>query len=108
MATSKITSTEQSRIVGARKCIDALRRLEQSAESDVAEDTAAEFYAQRLADARSLVAALGPMTPEQEGAVAALAEYIHMSLSSGTPNLEPDGWLPLSAMTEAVAGGVEP
>lgn len=101
MATSKNTSTtEAAHIAGAQKCLDALRRLEQAAEAGDTGDTAAEYYAQRLSDARALVAALGPMTPEQEGAIAVLAEYIHMNLTTGTPNLAPGGWIPLSAMTD--------
>lgn len=91
---------EAARIAGAQTCLDALRRLEQAAEAGDPGDTAAEYYAQRLSDARALVAAIGPMTPEQEGAIAVLAEYIHMNLTTGTPNLAPGGWIPLSAMTD--------
>lgn len=92
---------EAGRIAGAQKCLDALRRHEQSAGAgDHPGDTAAEYYAQRLSDARAFVAALGPLTPEQEGAVAVLAEYIHMNLTTGTPNLAPGGWTPLAARTE--------
>jgi hypothetical protein len=103
MATAKNTSTtiEAARIAGALKCLDALRRHEQAAEAGDPGDTAAEYYAQRLSDARAFVAALGPMTPEQEGAIAVLAEYIHMNLTTGVPNLAPGGWTPLAARTEA-------
>ncbi len=95
---------EAARIAGALKCMDALLKLEHDATHAVewagSEQTAAEYYDQRLSDARALVAALGPMTPEQEGAIAVLAEYIHMSITSGQPTLESDGWIPLSAMTD--------
>ena len=63
-------------------------------------DTAAEYYAQRLSDARAFVAALGPMTPEQEGAIAVLIEFIALEFAGSTANLVPGGWTPLSAMTE--------
>jgi len=29
-----------------------------------------------------------------------LAEYIHNDIVSGTPNLAPGGWIPMSAMTD--------
>lgn len=103
MATSKNTSADRNqsaRIAGALKGLDALRKIEHAAETGDPGDTAAEYYAQRLSDARAFVAALGPMTPEQEGAIAVLAEYIHMNLTTGVPNLAPGGWRPLSAMSE--------
>ncbi len=103
MAASKNSSADcnqSARIAGALKCLDALRKLERAAESDNLDQTASDFYAQNLSDARALVAALGPMSPELEGAIAALAEYIHNNIVSGTPNLEPDGWIPMSAMTD--------
>ena len=93
---------EASRIAGALKCLDALRKLDQSADIDNSWQTETEFYAQRLSDSRAMVAALGPMTPEQEGAIAVLAEYIHVSINSGMPDLNPPGvWIPLSAMTDS-------
>lgn len=96
---------EAARIAGALKCLDALRKLEHDAthaiEWEGPEQTAAEYYAQCLSDARALVAALGPMTPEQEGAIAALAEYIATEIGGSAPNLAPGCWRPLSAMTEA-------
>ncbi|NJD35366.1 MAG: hypothetical protein FIA96_11135 [Betaproteobacteria bacterium] len=92
---------EASRIAGAIKCMDALRKLEQSAEFSVDSDpTIAGYYGKQLADTRALVSALGPMTPEQEGIVATLAEYIHTIATTGTPNIDPGRWLPLSAMAE--------
>jgi hypothetical protein len=93
-------TTEAGRIAGAKKGLDALRKLERAAETGTPGDTAAKYYAERLSDARAYVAALGPMTPEQEGAIAVLAEYLHMNLTAGAPCLEPLAWTPLSAMTE--------
>lgn len=91
---------EAARIAGALKCMDALRNLEQAAEKGSMEQTLTEFYAQRLSDARAFVADLGPMTPEQEGAVAVLAEYIHAVLNDCEPDVSPGRWIPISAMTE--------
>jgi hypothetical protein len=102
MATSKNTSTtEAARIAGALKCLDALRRHEQAVEAADPGETTAEYHAQSLSAARAFVAALGPMTPEQEGAIAVLAEYIATEIGGSTPNLAPGCWRPLSAMTEA-------
>lgn len=40
------------------------------------------------------------MTPEQEGAIATLAEYIHSGISGMVPDVSPGHWLPLAAMTD--------
>lgn len=94
------TTIEAARIAGAKKCVDALRQLEQAAEADHPSDnTVSGYYARRHSDACAFVAALGPMTPEQEGHVAVLAEYIHTFITTGQPNLAPRGWAPLSAKT---------
>lgn len=99
------TTIEASRIAGALKCMDALRQMKQSAESFISsgqDDTVEAYFAQRLSDARALVAALGPMTPEQEGAIAALAEYIHSAeIDGGVPDVSPGAWLPLAVITDA-------
>jgi hypothetical protein len=92
------TTLEADRIAGALKGLDALRQLERSAEKISHGATA--FYAQRLTNTRALVAALGPMTPEQEGAVAVLAEYIHSEIDGVVHDISPGNWVPLSAMTE--------
>lgn len=98
------TTVEASRIAGALKCMDALRQMKQSAESFISsgqDDTVEAYFAQRLSDTRALVAALGPMTPEQEGAIATLAEYIHSAeIDGGPPDVSPGAWLPLAAMTD--------
>ena len=99
------TTIEAGRIAGALKCMDALRKLErdskQSIEDDQVDRTVEEYFGQRLADVRALVAALGPMAPEHEGAIATLAEYIHSAIDGGTPDVSPGCWLPLAAMTTA-------
>ncbi len=99
------TTIEAGRIAGALKCMDALRKLERDSklciQSDRVDRTVAEYYGQRLADVRALVVALGPMAPEAEGALAALAEYIHSSMDGGAPHIAPGYWNPLAAMTEA-------
>lgn len=92
---------EAARIAGALKCLGALRQLEQSAENPNRDDTFAAYFAQRLTDTRALVAALGRMAPEHEGAIAMLAEYIHSEISGWTPNIAPRYWIPLAAMTDA-------
>jgi hypothetical protein len=40
------------------------------------------------------------MTPEQEGAVAVLAELIVQEIEDCVVNLSPGGWRPLSTMTD--------
>lgn len=92
---------EAARIAGALKGLDALRQMQQSAENDEPDDTSAKFYAQVQANVQAMVAAIGPMTPEQEGAFAVLAEYIHSEISGITPSIELGSWwLPQSAMTD--------
>lgn len=101
MATSKNT-IQQSRITGALAGLNALRKLEQAAKTiSNIDDTPQQYYDKRLTDTRALVAALGPMSPELKGAIAVLAEYVHMGITTGRPNLEPGGWVPMATMTEA-------
>lgn len=96
---------ETARIAGALKCMDALRKLERDSKRSIEDDrvdrTVEEYFGQRLADVRALVAALGPMAPEHEGALATLAEYIHSAIDGGSPDISPGCWLPLAAMTDA-------
>lgn len=100
------TTIEAARIAGALKCMDALRKLEHDATHAIEwkgpEQTVEEYFGQRLADVRALVAALGPMAPEHEGAIATLAEYIHSSIDGGAPDISPGCWLPLAAITDVV------
>lgn len=100
MATIKITSNSEGIRRGALAALEALRHLEASTEIVIPEQTAEGYYAQIINDCHTLVASFGPMTPEQEGAFTVLAEYIHMSNSTGLPNLEPGGWKPIASMTE--------
>lgn len=102
MATANTTSStrnQAARIAGALKGLAALRNMERAAENEDAAETAAEFYAKRQANVQAMVAALGPMTPEQEGTIAVLVEFIALEFAGSTANLTPGGWTPLSAMT---------
>lgn len=87
------------RIAGAKECIAALAKLEQSAENlpESAND-AAVYAAIHSGDAKTLIAQFGPLTPRQEGAFRMLAEYIHCLFTTGTPDL--DKWTPYVAHTE--------
>ncbi len=93
------TTIEAGRIAGALKGLEALRRLGRSTEYAAPCQTIEEFEERRLLGARALVSSLGPMTPEQEGIVAVLAEYIATEIAGSTPNLARGAWLPLSTMT---------
>lgn len=94
------TTIDAARIAGALKGLDALSKLDLAAQEGGLDQTVSEFYAQRLSDSRAFVAALGPMTPEQEGVIGVLAEYIHAVLNDNVPGLEEGEWTPLSAMTD--------
>jgi hypothetical protein len=88
---------DQKRI-GALDCIQALKKLEHSAENlPSSADAAGIYFSIQKYDAKAVSDAFGPMTPRQEGAFRAMAEYIHASITSGTPNL--DLWKPLVALT---------
>ncbi|MCK9380840.1 MAG: hypothetical protein M0P95_07205 [Sulfuritalea sp.] len=81
--------------------MDALRKLRTAGyDPAFSSETASGFYARRLSIARAFAAAIGPMTPEQEGAVSVLAEFIMQERDDCTVDLSPGGWLPLSAMTD--------
>lgn len=90
---------EQDRIAGAIECIASLAHLEHSAENLPESDDAAVFYNLQSADAAKLASLFGPLTPRQEGAFRALAEYIHAGITTGQPNLE--RWKPVVALTPA-------
>lgn len=98
-------STE--RIAGAKECIAALAKLEQSARNlpETANDGAV-FSSIQSGDAESLASLFGPMTPRQEGAFRTLAAYIHSSNTSGRPLLE--RWTPFVADTpDEIAAWIE-
>lgn len=86
-------NTNIERMAGAKECITALAKLEYSAENLPQEaDDAAIYAALQSGDAETLVAQFGPLTPRQQGAFMALAEYIHCSITTGVPDL--GRWLP--------------
>ena len=86
------------RMAGAKECLAALAKLEESAEKLPPEANDAAVYADiQSLDAEGLVAKFGPLTPRQEGAIMALAEYIHFNITTGRPDL--DQWLPFAAET---------
>lgn len=90
--------TDQKRINGALDCIQALKKLELSAENlPSSADAAGIYFSIQKYDAKAVSDVFGPMTPRQEGAFRAMAEYIHTSITAGTPNLEL--WKPLVALT---------
>lgn len=92
-------TVEAARIAGALKCVDGIHQLEQSSERAEPCATMAEYYAQRQADVRAFVATLGPMTPEQEGAFAVLAEFIYSGACVGD-DYPSSRWVPLATMTD--------
>lgn len=93
-------SAETQRIKGASACIEALKILEHSAENLPEEAFDLEpFFRIESNAGRAFARNFEPMTHVQEGAFRALAEYIHCSIVTGTPNLEL--WLPSVAMTPA-------
>lgn len=83
---------------GAKDCITALLALEHSAENlPPSANDGAVYAAIQSGDAKQLIAQFGPLTPRQEGAFRALAEYIHTTLTTGQPSL--DKWTPFVADT---------
>ena len=96
----RMTKADNLRVAGALKGLAALRAIEKAAKTFEPEESTVAFYNRRFADALALATALGPMTPSQEGAVVALGEYIHTCFTTGTPNLEPNGWFAFASLTE--------
>lgn len=90
---------EEARRLGALRCVEAMRQLEANATNRDMPDDPRGWLLRRRTDAEKLVKALGPMPPETEGAVLALAEYMHYSQTAGGANLEPGHWLPVVALT---------
>ncbi len=84
---------------GAIACIDAMRIIEQIAESGAGYRTIDDcFNAQRIAISSAILTA-GDIPKRAQGVIAAMAEYIYMCNSAGTPNLKQ--WRPEAAMTES-------
>jgi hypothetical protein len=83
---------------GALACIDAMKIIEQIAESGASYKTIGDcFTAQRVAISSAILAA-GDIPERAQGVIAAMAEYIYMCNSAGTPNLKQ--WRPEASMTE--------
>jgi len=90
----------QDRRAGATACLAAVRKLIEAANTPCGPE-AEDYFNQQLENSKALATALGPMPAFLEGAILALAEYIHVGETTGEPNLEPGGWKPLSAKTDA-------
>ena len=95
---------EAARIEGAKACMRALTEMIESAEAFNVNsekltnaEAAAHYYDTRLHNAKAIADAIGSLSPYQEGAIIALAEYIHSYFTTGEPNLEV--WTPCVAMT---------
>lgn len=83
----------------ALACLEAMRQLEADAK-DMPEDPRA-WLLKRLTDSERLARSVGPLTPEAEGAILALAEYIHYANTTGLPNVASGAWKPVAAMSES-------
>lgn len=90
-------AAEESRRSGALTCLAAMRQLLAAAE-DMPND-AAGFFSKQHADAQAFATSLGPVPPFAQGAIIALAEYIHHWETAGGPDLE--HWTPEAAKTKA-------
>jgi hypothetical protein len=102
--TGVILSDDEARRAGAQASMRALAQLKNSAEGYSASpspasnrDAAEEFYEHRINDAKAFSEAIGPLSPFQEGAVLALAEYLHEYFTTGEADL--DRRNPCAAMT---------
>jgi hypothetical protein len=90
-----------ARINGALAALAALRQLEQAADDiDYDDDSMRAFHLKRLTDAKAFAATFGPLTPEQEGALVAVAEYLHTLMTTGQPDIQPGRWVPHSTLTD--------
>lgn len=90
-------SRESETIAGARECVAAMAVLESSAESATNLDATSYCKAQK-GDAKTLASLFGPMTPRQEGAFRALAECIHVGITTGPPDF--NRWAPFVGQTQ--------
>jgi hypothetical protein len=90
---------------GALAALDAMKIIEQIAESGNSDWTIDQcFKAQNIAVNSALLAA-GDIPERAQGVIAAMAEYIYMNHSAGIPNLEQ--WKPESAMTAEEKNSVQ-
>lgn len=93
-----IITEESQRIAGALDCLAQIRLIENVAENMPEEANKGAFYLSLQAKSGAdIAAAIGPMTPRQEGFICTLGEYIHMTLATGIPNL--GSWTPVVAHT---------
>lgn len=93
-------TAEESRRSGALCCLASLRQLIGNANRPFDRpEKAGDFFARQHGDAQAFAASLGSMPPFLEGAIIALAEYIHETETTGTPEL--DVWMPDEAKTKA-------
>jgi len=84
---------------GARLCFEAMKLLSDATLEDMA-DKYSDYLAKRYRDAERLLRSLPPMPPEAEGAILALAEYVHDAITNGDPNMDPGQWVPFATMTQ--------
>lgn len=88
------TQTLEKR-AGAAACVAALAQLIKAANTpQIDSSDALEYVTKAITESAELLKIFGPLTPQQEGAILCLAEYIHFSETTGTPNL--DTWTPFS------------
>jgi hypothetical protein len=93
-----IITEEAQRIAGALDCLAQIRIIENVAENLPEEANGGAVYLGLQAKSGvDIAAAIGPMTPRQEGFIRTLGEYIHMTLAAGIPNL--GSWTPVVAHT---------
>ena len=92
------STNEEKRRQGALACLAAMRQLE----ADAAEmpEEPRPWLMKRYGDAKRLAQTIGPLSPEVEGAIMALAEYMHYWQTTGGANLEPGTWMPVASMTD--------
>ena len=94
---------EGNRQSGALACLEAMRQLEADAK-EMPEDPRA-WLLKRLTDSERVAQSFGPLSPEAEGAILALAEYVHYANTTGLPRLAPGAWKPVAAMNEGEING---
>lgn len=110
---ARTNNSEQQRIAGALAIIKALRGVEKAIENEPTDvpgasvrDSVERYYGRISADTKLLADTAGAMPPYQQGAFLALAEYIHFTMTTGTPELAQ--WLPEVAKTaEQYAADIE-
>ena len=96
----RIIPEEEQRTAGALECLALIRVIEPTAETLPQEaDAGAVWFGMQEQAGAYLAAALGPMTPRQEGALRALGEYLHNVYAAGIPNIE--RWKPVVCRTPA-------